>query len=151
MRNPLTAQLCAKTMPYRGLGSGITRALKSGERIDLVNDIERDKFVATIWRNNVGVSSDSTEDHSISTDGKSISTSEQTTNESIPTNTESISTTEEKVYQLIKADPKTTKEAMAKVLGMSKPGIKKNIDKLIAAGRIKRIGTFGGHWEILDK
>lgn len=43
MRNPLTAQLCAKTMPYRGLGSGI------------------------------------------------------------------------------KADPKTTKEAMAKVLGMSKP------------------------------
>ncbi|MBQ0142321.1 MAG: putative DNA binding domain-containing protein [Prevotellaceae bacterium] len=50
MRNPLTAQLCAKTMPYRGLGSGITRALKSGERIDLVNDIERDKFVATIWR-----------------------------------------------------------------------------------------------------
>lgn len=73
MRNPLTAQLCAKTMPYRGLGSGI------------------------------------------------------------------------------KADPKTTKEAMAKVLGMSKPGIKKNIDKLIAAGRIKRIGTFGGHWEILDQ
>lgn len=50
MRNPLTAQLCAMTMPYRGLGSGITRALKSGERIDLVNDIERDKFVATIWR-----------------------------------------------------------------------------------------------------
>ena len=58
MRNPLTAQLCAKTMPYRGLGSGITRALKSGERIDLVNDIERDKFVATIWRDNVGIPSD---------------------------------------------------------------------------------------------
>ena len=65
MRNPLTAQLCAKTMPYRGLGSGITRALKSGERIDLVNDIERDKFVATIWRDNIDIPSDretSTED-----------------------------------------------------------------------------------------
>lgn len=32
---------------------------------------------------------------------------------------------------------------MAKALNMSKPGIKKNIDKLIAAGRIKRIGTLG--------
>lgn len=50
IRNPLISQLCAKTMPYRGLGSGITRALMSGERIDLYNDVERDKFVATVWR-----------------------------------------------------------------------------------------------------
>ena len=137
-------------MPYRGLGSGITRALKSGERIDLVNDIERDKFVATIWRDNVGIPSDRIEDKSISTKVESIPISDQVTNKSIPTIDKSISTTEEKVYQLIKADPKITKEEMAKALNMSKPGIKKNIDKLIAAGRIKRIGTFGGHWEILD-
>ena len=59
IRNPLISQLCAKTMPYRGLGSGITRALMSGERIDLYNDVERDKFVATIWRTiNVASSND---------------------------------------------------------------------------------------------
>lgn len=139
MRNPLTAQLCAKTMPYRGLGSGITRALKSGERIDLVNDIERDKFVATIWRDNVGILGDRTVDQSIPTEVKSI-----------PTSADSIPTTEEKVYQLIKTDPKITKEEMAKALNMSKPGIKKNIDKLVTSGWIKCVGTFGGHWEILD-
>lgn len=41
-------------------------------------------------------------------------------------------------------------EEMAKALNMSKPGIKKNIDKLIAAGRIRRIGAFSGYWAILD-
>lgn len=58
IRNPLITQLCAKTMPYRGLGSGITRALMSGERIDLYNDVERDKFVATIWREGMMATSD---------------------------------------------------------------------------------------------
>ncbi len=52
IRNPQMSQFCAKTMPYRGLGSGITRAMKSGSRVELLNDIERDKFVATIWREN---------------------------------------------------------------------------------------------------
>lgn len=50
IRNPQLSQFCGKTMPYRGLGTGITRAMKSGSRVELNNDIERDKFVATIWR-----------------------------------------------------------------------------------------------------
>lgn len=49
-RNPQLSQFCGKTMPYRGLGTGITRAIKSGSRVELNNDIERDKFVAIIWR-----------------------------------------------------------------------------------------------------
>lgn len=50
IRNPQLSQFCGKTMPYRGLGTGITRAMKSGSRVELYNDIESDKFVATIWR-----------------------------------------------------------------------------------------------------
>lgn len=102
-----------------------------------------DKFGATIWRNNVGMPGERIEDQSISTKVESISTSDQVTNKSIPAADECIPTTEEKVYQLIKEDPKNTKEKMSKVLTMSKPRIKKNIDKLIAVGKIKRIGTFG--------
>ncbi|TGX81604.1 ATP-dependent DNA helicase RecG [Palleniella muris] len=59
-RNPQLSQFCGKTMPYRGLGTGITRAIKSGSRVELNNDIERDKFVAIIWRdkNNAQLSPD---------------------------------------------------------------------------------------------
>lgn len=60
IRNPQLSQFCGKTMPYRGLGTGITRTMKSGSRIELNNDVERDKFVATIWRdqNNAQLSPD---------------------------------------------------------------------------------------------
>lgn len=157
MRNPLTAQLCAKTMPYRGLGSGITRALKSGERIDLVNDIERDKFVATVWRN-VGIPGNRTGDPNISkkeessrTDSNYDRTSDRTSDKSNRSNDGSDRTTDEKVYQLIKDDPYISKAKIAEILKMSESGIKKNITKLVEAGRIKRVGTFGGYYEILDK
>lgn len=43
IRNPQLSQFCGKTMPYRGLGTGITRAMKSGSRVELYNDIESDK------------------------------------------------------------------------------------------------------------
>ncbi|MBO6026159.1 MAG: putative DNA binding domain-containing protein [Bacteroidales bacterium] len=37
-RNPLIATFCAKTMDYRGLGTGIIRAVKEADDIEFVND-----------------------------------------------------------------------------------------------------------------
>lgn len=37
-RNPLMATLCAKTMDYRGLGTGIIRAMKEVKNIEFVNE-----------------------------------------------------------------------------------------------------------------
>ena len=51
VRNPLRASDVAKgVVPYRGLGSGIPRALRSWPEIDLIDDRDRRLFIATIHR-----------------------------------------------------------------------------------------------------
>ncbi len=49
-RNQLIATLCAKTMDYRGLGSGIIRALKSDPNIEFHNEISGDQFRVILRR-----------------------------------------------------------------------------------------------------
>ena len=51
IRNPILASYVAKgVLPYRGLGSGIPRALRSWPEIDLIDDRDRRLFIATIHR-----------------------------------------------------------------------------------------------------
>lgn len=50
MRNPILASFAAKLLPYRGLGSGILRALRAWPRIDLIDDRPGNLFKAVIWR-----------------------------------------------------------------------------------------------------
>ena len=50
-RNQLMADFCARTMIYRGLGSGIPRVLKEDAKIDFVSDEGSGDFKTIIWRN----------------------------------------------------------------------------------------------------
>ncbi|MGH9847876.1 MAG: ATP-binding protein, partial [Blastocatellia bacterium] len=51
LRNPILASFAAKKLlPYRGLGSGILRALEAWPRIDFKDDREACLFTATVWR-----------------------------------------------------------------------------------------------------
>ncbi|HAO22523.1 MAG TPA: ATP-dependent DNA helicase RecG [Desulfobacteraceae bacterium] len=50
VRNNLLATFCAKTMNYRGLGSGIKRSLKEQPDIEFTNDVEGEQFIVTIPR-----------------------------------------------------------------------------------------------------
>ena len=50
VRNPFVANFCAKMMPYRGLGSGIIRALREEPNLEFVNEPERMQFVSVINR-----------------------------------------------------------------------------------------------------
>ena len=50
MRNPLLASHATHLLPYRGLGSGIPRALKAWPSIDLVDDRAGNPFKAIIRR-----------------------------------------------------------------------------------------------------
>ncbi|WP_418543928.1 RNA-binding domain-containing protein [Parabacteroides goldsteinii] len=50
VRNPFIANFCAKTMPYRGLGSGIIRALKEEPNLKLINDFDGVQFISVIER-----------------------------------------------------------------------------------------------------
>ena len=50
IRNPILASFATYILPYRGLGSGIIRALKAYPDIEFENDPEGNKFKVTIRR-----------------------------------------------------------------------------------------------------
>ncbi len=55
------------------------------------------------------------------------------------------------IIALIKNDAKISTENMASILDVNKRTILRDIEKLMQAGKIKRIGPLkGGHWEVVD-
>ena len=48
IRNPILASFATKLLPYRGLGSGIRRALKAYDKIEFVEDREGNAFKGII-------------------------------------------------------------------------------------------------------
>lgn len=50
IRNPILASFATKVLPYRGLGSGIIRALRAYPDIDFENDQDGNLFKVTIYR-----------------------------------------------------------------------------------------------------
>lgn len=49
-RNPTLTEHAAQIRPYRGLGSGIPRALREWPRIELIDDVAGNQFSALAWR-----------------------------------------------------------------------------------------------------
>ena len=61
-------------------------------------------------------------------------------------------TTAERIIEEIRKHPFTTRELLAEVIGITHDGIKKQLDKLKKAERIRHVGaTKKGHWEIIEK
>ncbi len=52
MRNPILASFAAKLLPYRGLGSGLLRALRAWPHIELIDDRAGNLFKAIVLRPN---------------------------------------------------------------------------------------------------
>ena len=50
IRNDIITSFATKELPYRGIGTGIRRAIKNYPDIDFMNDIEGEQFVAIIKR-----------------------------------------------------------------------------------------------------
>jgi ATP-dependent DNA helicase RecG len=50
VRNNVITSVCSRIMPYRGLGSGVLRAIKEQPRIGFINDIAGEQFTAIIPR-----------------------------------------------------------------------------------------------------
>lgn len=125
IRNPILASYAAKgILPYRGLGSGIKRALEEWPEIEFADDREGCLFTATVYRK-VGESS------GIGS-GKSSGK------------------TAEKILDLVKRQPKTTIPELASALKVTTRAVEKQIAKLKKSGRLRRVGPAkGGRWEVL--
>ena len=79
-RNPLMANFCAKTMPYRGLGSGIPRVLSENSHVEFIDSKEGNQFTARVWRllaanedESQGVKAVSNTEKAVSNTGKAVS------------------------------------------------------------------------------
>ena len=73
---------------------------------------------------------------------KSVSTQESTQ--------ETNKSTQEMILDEIRKHPFTTRQQLAKVIGITPDGIKKQLEKLKKANLVKHVGpTKGGHWEII--
>ena len=114
------------------------RNLLMGEQNELKN---RYMIVGTKWEENKKEDSTATQESTQETN-KSTQESTQETNKS----------TQEMILEEIRKHPFTTREQLAKVIGITPDGIKKQLDKMKKAKRIKHVGpTKGGHWEIITE
>ena len=135
IRNPILVSYIAKgLLPYRGLGSGIKRALEDWPEIEFTDDRDGCLFTATVHRKAL-----------ISSVEPEI---DEETTESSPKSSQKSS---QKITELMQIDPAITIADLVRSVGITDRAIKKQIEKLKAQGRIRRIGPDkGGHWEVVE-
>ena len=103
------------------------RNLLMGEKNELKS---RYMIIGTLWKQ------ESTQENKESTQEKEKSTQE---------------TTAERIIEEIRKNPFTTRKQLSEVIGITPDGIKKQLDKLKKAGKIRHVGaTKKGHWEIIE-
>ncbi len=143
------ATFATNALHYRGIGSGIVRILAEYPEIEIVNDVSGKEFKVIVWR----------KEHQISTQktGDSTQTSTPKTNNSTQTSTQKVvgstqTSTQEQILNILREYPQTSRKELAKIIGITEDGIKKQLANLKKAGMIERIGADnGGHWEVKPK
>ena len=129
-RNPLMANFCAKTMPYRGLGSGIPRVLAEDSHVEFIDSKEGNQFTVRVSRPLAASEAGSNTEKAVSNDEKAVSS-----NKKAVSNDEKAVSKKEKNEQKLLAfckEPKTLSE-ICEHLGMTdKYKVKKRyIDPLL--------------------
>lgn len=134
LRNPILASFVAKgLLPYRGLGSGVPRALEAWPDIEFRDDREGGLFIVTVRRKEVAASDSAVHDDSQRTTQR---TTQKTT---------------QKLLAIISEDANITRQQLAETLGITTHGVKYHLRKLQENGRLRRIGPDnGGHWEVRE-
>ena len=160
-RNPLMADLAAKTMIYRGLGSGIVRAMREDSHIDFDNEESANQFKVTVWRtiqkktlmdSSTTQKSNITTQKELDTTQKSVLTDSLTTQKSNITTQKELDTTQKKVLEYFNNNPKGTRKEAAMAIGdITEDGVKFTIGKLQQKGLLKRVGgRKHGEWQVLS-
>ena len=150
------ADFAAKTMIYRGLGSGIVRAMREDNHIDFDNEVSANQFKVTIWRTTPkdGLKDSDTIQKSNFTTQKSSSSiqkSDSTIQKSSSTIQKDLEPSQEIVLNYFKEHPNATiDETVAEIKDLSLGGVKFIIGKLQQKGLLKRVGgRKHGTWQVL--
>ena len=139
IRNPILASFIAKgLLPYRGLGSGIKRALKEWSAIDFVEDKEGCLFIAKVHRKSSPKTIKSSPE---------IAKSSPKTIKSSP----DLEKSSQKILTLMLDNPEITIDEISKQIGIGIRAIKKQINNLKNDKLIQRVGpNKGGYWKVMS-
>lgn len=139
------ATFATNALHYRGIGSGIVRILAEYPEIEIVNDVSGKEFKVIVWR----------KEHQISTQMSTQETGNSTqksTQEASGSTQKTSGSTQEQILNILREYPQTSRKELAKIIGITEDGIKKQLANLKKAGMIERIGADnGGHWEVKPK
>ena len=141
-RNPQMADFAAKTMIYRGLSSGIVRAMREDNHIDFDNEVSANQFKVTIWR--------TTQKETLK-DSSTIQKNNSTIQKGDSTIQKNLEPSQVIVLNYFKKHPNATiDETVAELKNLSLGGVKFIIGKLQQKGLLKRVGgRKHGTWQVL--
>ena len=148
LRNPILASYAAKgILPYRGLGTGIRRALTEWDVIDFIDDREACTFTVTIRFVKV-------QDEPIDVPDKALDALKKQNKGASKPDFASINAPlnelQKKIIAFISIDPGISYDEMAQRLGKNRTTIMRNINKMKDMGLLLRVGSKKtGHWELI--
>lgn len=144
-RNPYMATFATNALHYRDIGSGIVRILAEYPEIEIINDVNGKEFKVIVWRKENQISTQKTDN---STQMSTLKTDNSTQMSTQKTS----GSTQEQILNILREYPQTSRKELAKIIGITEDGIKKQLANLKKAGMIERIGADnGGHWEVKPK
>lgn len=157
-RNQLIATLCAKTMDYRGIGSGIIRALQSDSNIEFFNEESGDQFRVILWRSTrkseeIEESPEKVLSIQESKEKSKEKSGGEIRNQDIKKESreKGKEKSKENVIRILGQNPFTTVSEIMLATKLSRSGVEKIIRQLKESGKIRRVGPDrGGYWEICE-
>ena len=149
-RNPQLALFGSKTMPYRGLGSGIPRVMATGCDVELINHPDGNQFVARVWRTTQ--KNETTAQKANESFAWTTQKEDSTTQKPEATTQKPLNTTQKDIVSYLKEHPKATRQEIAEAIGnITEDGVKFNIGKLQQYGILVREGgRKSGTWVVID-
>ena len=146
IRNKTLAGFGVKTMPYRGLGSGIPRVMAENCHVDFVDNKDGNQFTACIWR---------TTQKAENTTQKAENTTQKrgnTTQKAENTTQKKLTDVQKKILEYLESHALATRKEIADEIGnVTEDGVKFILVKLQRVGLLKRVGGRKfGHWEVIE-
>lgn len=136
-RNATIASFASKELPYRGLGTGVKRAVEVMPDIQFESDRGANWLKAIVRRENKDGTADST-------------TPDQNPTRTRPKVLDGLSASCGLVYDAIVRDKRLTYRKMAEMLKLNKDTINTAVQTLIDCQLIRRVGPKkGGWWEVI--
>ena len=170
-RNQLIAGFCAKTMLYRGLGSGLLRAHKDGAKMQFINSESGKQFTTVIYRDTTLIGEDFAQKTTLNTTlikGKTTLMGEESAQKTTLNTTlieekttlmgkesaqkELLTSLQMKVLDYLKLHPTASRWDLAEQIDIATiDGIKYSLNRLQDLGFLQRHGNKrSGHWEVLN-